>query len=129
MLPVSAKGEFAHVTLLFNRQAKRLTMAVLLALMASPLAAQSGASNPVQQMALGMLDLLRPSVSGSYMAGQQALEDLRTDEAARYFSDAAQADWDNIVLVERAFIALAADGQIGRAASTAHRSAAATGGC
>ena len=121
MLPVSAKGEFAHVTLLFNRQAKRLTMAVLLALMASPLAAQSGASNPVQQMALGMLDLFRPSVSGSYMAGQQALEDLRTDEAARYFSDAAQADWDNIVLVERAFIALAADGQIGRAASTAHR--------
>jgi tetratricopeptide (TPR) repeat protein len=55
------------------------------------------------------------------MAGQQALKDLRTDEAARYFSDAAQNDWDNPVLIERAFIALAADGQIGKASSTARR--------
>ncbi|MDZ7883131.1 MAG: hypothetical protein U5N53_09535 [Mycobacterium sp.] len=41
------------------------------------------------------------------------------DEAARYFYLAAQNDWDNPVLVERAFIAFAADGQIGQAASTA----------
>lgn len=108
------------MTLLSNRQAKRLTMALVLALMASPLAAQSGASNPVQQLQ-GMLDLFRPSLSGAYLAGQKALKDLRTDEAARYFADAAQADWDNPILVERAFIALAADGQIERAASTAQR--------
>jgi tetratricopeptide (TPR) repeat protein len=95
-------------------------MAAVLALMASPLAAQSGASNSVQA-ALGMLDLFQPSVTGAYMAGQQALQDLRTDEAARYFSDAAQADWDNVILVERAFVALAADGQIGRSAATAQR--------
>src|SRR5690606_37484931 len=57
--------------------------------------------------------------TGSYMAGQQALQDLRTDEATRYFNQAAQADWDNPVMVERAFIALAADGQIGQAAATA----------
>ena len=93
----------------------------MLALMATPLAAQSEASAGLRQAAQDMLKLFRPSVTGSYMAGQQALKDLRTDEAARYFSDAAQADWDNPILIERAFVALATDGQIGKAASTARR--------
>lgn len=66
-----------------------------------------------------LMPLFRKSVTGAYMAGQQALQDLRTDEAARYFNQAAVADWDNPIIVERAFIALAADGQIGQAASTA----------
>lgn len=74
-------------------------------------------SNPLAQF--NLLPLFRNSVTGSYMAGQQALQDLRTDEAARYFSQAATADWDNPIVVERAFIAFAADGQIGQAASTA----------
>nr|WP_269468097.1 tetratricopeptide repeat protein [Devosia ureilytica] len=107
--------------MLSNRRTWRLTMAALLALLATPLAAQTGASLSVQQVAQDMLKLFRPSVTGAYMAGQQALKDLRTDEAARYFADAAQADWDNPLLVERAFVALAADGQIGKAASTARR--------
>jgi len=93
----------------------------MLALMATPLAAQSEATLGLRQAAQDMLKLFRPSVTGSYMAGQQALKDLRTDEAARHFSDAAQSDWDNPVLVERAFVALAADGQIGKASSTARR--------
>ena len=105
--------------LLPNRLARRLGIAALLALMATPLAAQTGASLSVQRVAQDMLKLFQPSVTGAYMAGQQALKELRTDEAARYFSDAAQADWDNPILVERAFVALATDGQIGRAASTA----------
>ncbi|MVT00551.1 tetratricopeptide repeat protein [Devosia marina] len=109
------------MTLLSNRPAWRLAMAAMLALMATPLAAQSEASAGLRQAAQDMLKLFRPSVTGSYMAGQQALKDLRTDEAARYFSDAAQADWDNPILVERAFVALATDGQIGKAASTARR--------
>ena len=109
------------MTLLSNRPVWRLAMAVMLALMATPLAAQSEASAGLRQAAQDMLKLFRPSVTGSYMAGQQALKDLRTDEAARYFSDAAQADWDNPILVERAFVALATDGQIGKAASTARR--------
>ncbi len=96
-------------------------MTALLALLATPLAAQTSAGISVQQAAQDMLKLFRPSVTGSYMAGQQALKDLRTDEAARYFYDAAQADWDNPILVERAFVALATDGQIGKAASTAQR--------
>nr|WP_246204686.1 tetratricopeptide repeat protein [Devosia marina] len=107
--------------MLSNRPAWRLAMAAMLALMATPLAAQSEASAGLRQAAQDMLKLFRPSVTGSYMAGQQALKDLRTDEAARYFSDAAQADWDNPILVERAFVALATDGQIGKAASTARR--------
>jgi len=109
------------VTLLSNRPVWRLAVAAMLALMATPLAAQSDASAGLRQATEDMLKLLRPSVTGSYMAGQQALKDLRTDEAARYFSDAAQADWDNPILVERAFVALATDGQIGKAASTARR--------
>jgi tetratricopeptide (TPR) repeat protein len=113
-------GDFEHVILLTNRLARRLATAALLALLATPLAAQTGASS-LQRAAQDMLDLFRPSATGAYMAGQQALKDLRTDEAARYFSDAAQADWDNPILVERAFVALATDGQIGRAASTARR--------
>ena len=56
-----------------------------------------------------LLPIFRVSVAGAYMAGQQALQDLRTDEAARYFSQAAKAEWDNPVLVERSFIAYAAD--------------------
>ncbi|MEQ9638048.1 MAG: tetratricopeptide repeat protein [Devosia marina] len=109
------------MTLLSNRPAWRLAMAAMLALIATPLAAQSEASAGLRQAAQDMLKLFRPSVTGSYMAGQQALKDLRTDEAARYFSDAAQADWDNSILVDRAFVALATDGQIGKAASTARR--------
>lgn len=106
--------------LLPNRLARCLFPAALLALMATPLAAQ-GTGLAVQRVAQDMLSLFQPSATGAYMAGQQALKELRTEEAARYFYDAAQADWDNPILVERAFVALATDGQIGRAASTARR--------
>lgn len=59
------------------------------------------------------------SVTGSFLAGQQAMVDLRTADAARYFGQAAQMDWDNPAVIERAFIAYAANGQIGDAANTA----------
>jgi Flp pilus assembly protein TadD len=59
------------------------------------------------------------TVTGSYLAGQQALTDLSTQEAAQYFMDAARSDWQNPVLVGRAFLATAADGQIESAAATA----------
>ena len=93
----------------------------MLALMAQPSAAQFDTGMRLQEATRDLLKLFRPSVSGAYMAGQQAIKDLRTDEAARYFNDAAQADWDNAILVERAFVALAADGQIAKAANTARR--------
>jgi tetratricopeptide (TPR) repeat protein len=78
--------------------------------------AQNSASN-----LLDMLQLFRPSATGSYLAGRQALAELRTGEAARYFNEAAQSDWDNPVLVERSFIAFAANGQIGQSAQVAKR--------
>jgi tetratricopeptide (TPR) repeat protein len=106
---------------LLHRFARPALVALLLSAPAAQAAqpVRTAQSNPLLQF--NLLPLLRISVTGSYMAGQQALQDLRTDEATRYFSQAAQADWDNPVLVERAFIALAADGQIGQAAATAKR--------
>lgn len=91
----------------------------LLALLFLSSSAVAQAATTGSDGSLDFLQLFRPSVTGSYMAGQQALDDLRTDEAARYFGQAAQADWDNALLVERAFIAYAADGQIGQAATMA----------
>jgi tetratricopeptide (TPR) repeat protein len=104
---------------LLHRFARPALVAFLLSAPAAQAAqpVRTAQSNPLVQF--NLLPLLRISVTGSYMAGQQALQDLRTDEATRYFSQAAQADWDNPVMVERAFIALAADGQIGQAAATA----------
>jgi tetratricopeptide (TPR) repeat protein len=61
------------------------------------------------------------SVTGSYLAGTQALLDLRTPDAARYMRDALAADWENPQVVERAFIAFAANGDIEEAAAAAER--------
>ncbi|WP_299641236.1 tetratricopeptide repeat protein [Devosia sp.] len=63
--------------------------------------------------------VMQQSVTGSYLAGRQALSDLRTEDAARYFRSAAQEDWDNPIVVERSFIAYAANGQVSDAARTA----------
>ena len=106
-----------------RKRFSRLSLAALLvAGLALPTGAQDGLLGVNDQLKLlGLLTNARVSPTGSYMAGQQALSDLRTDEAARYLSAAAKADWDNPLLVERAFIALAADGQISEAAATARR--------
>lgn len=107
------------MTSLFTRIARPALLGLLLSAMAATgaLSVQTAQSDPA--VAFGTLPLYRSSVTGAYMAGQQALNDLQTDEAARYFNEAAQGDWDNVVLVERSFIAYAADGQIGQAAATA----------
>jgi tetratricopeptide (TPR) repeat protein len=110
------------VTSLLTRIARPALVAVLLSASAVPATQAAQSAQTAQTDPLAILDLLpvfRTSVTGAYMAGQQALHDLRTDEAARYFANAARADWDNPVLVERSFIAYAADDQIGQAASTA----------
>lgn len=109
------------MTLFSIRRALPLIAAAMLALTAQPATAQFEAGMKLQEATRDLLKLFRPSISGSYMAGQQAIKDLRTDEAARYFNDAAQADWDNPILIERAYVALAADGQIVKAASMARR--------
>lgn len=60
-----------------------------------------------------------PSVSGSFLAGQQASRDLRPTDASRFFLDAAEMDWENPAIVERAFLSLAASGAINDAAALA----------
>ncbi|WP_169195897.1 tetratricopeptide repeat protein [Devosia sp. MC1541] len=105
---------------LSHRWAKCLIVTASVALLASPIAAQT--SFDLSNVARNIINLVRPSVSGAYLAGNQSLAELSTEDAARFYQDAAEADWDNNMLVERAFIALAADGQIGKAASTARRS-------
>lgn len=111
---------------LVTSQLIRLAYPALVAMLLSVAPTQTAQSaQPVKtaqsdpQAGFSLLPMFRVSVTGAYMAGQQALQDLRTDEAARYFYQAAQGDWENPILVERAFIAFAADGQIGQAASTA----------
>jgi tetratricopeptide (TPR) repeat protein len=59
------------------------------------------------------------SPTGNYLAGQQALSELRTHEAAQFLKDAATDEWTNPMVVDRAFVALAADGQIDAAADLA----------
>lgn len=72
-------------------------------------------------LAAATFDVQRPSVTGSFLAGQQALADLSMADAAKFFSDATEAAWDNPILIERAFIAYAASGNIEQAAAAAPR--------
>jgi tetratricopeptide (TPR) repeat protein len=60
-----------------------------------------------------------PTATGSFLAGTEALYDLRTEDAAKYFRDALAADWDNPQIVERGFIAFAANGNIEESADAA----------
>ena len=90
----------------------RLVSGVLLAAMLA-----AGAATALESGK--MLPLMNDSVTGSYLAGRQALADLRTEDAAQYFRTAANADWDNMIVVERSFVAEAANGNIPNAARVA----------
>ena len=59
------------------------------------------------------------SATGNYLAGQQALNELRTHEAADFFRSAAADEFTNPLVVDRAFVAFAADGRIDDAADMA----------
>jgi tetratricopeptide (TPR) repeat protein len=67
------------------------------------------------------LDLAARSPTGAYLAGQQAMSELRTPDAARFFGDAAAESWDNPLVLRRSFVAFAANGEIDRAADTSRR--------
>ena len=47
------------------------------------------------------------SSTGAYLAGQQALQELRTPDAARFLHDAAVDGWDNPTVLDRAYLAFA----------------------
>ena len=76
--------------------------------LAAPVAAQSG------------FDLAPPSAAGSYLAGAEALSGMNTPEAVQYLVGAAES-WDNPLILNRAFLALASNGDIDRAADYAGR--------
>jgi tetratricopeptide (TPR) repeat protein len=81
------------------------------------LALATGAAPALQS---GERVALKPtSATGNYLAGRQALDDMRTDDAASYFHSAATVDWDNPIIIERAFVAYAANGQIDESADAA----------
>jgi tetratricopeptide (TPR) repeat protein len=88
------------------------------------LAAASGLAGMIlvsPAAAEGFLDLATPSVTGSYLAGQEAMNKLSTAEAARYFRQATLEQWDNRLVLGRAFVAFAANGEIDAAADAARR--------
>jgi tetratricopeptide (TPR) repeat protein len=66
-----------------------------------------------------MLPVKAPSATGSYLAGQQALAALATPDAATFFRDASQEQWDNAEVVTRAFSAYAANGDVDQAVTAA----------
>ncbi len=55
------------------------------------------------------------SATGNYLAAQEAMDALRTPEAAQFFSAAATDQSGNPQVLNRAFVALAANGDIDRA--------------
>jgi tetratricopeptide (TPR) repeat protein len=87
----------------------RLAAACGLALLAT--AAPVGADDIFQPKA--------PSATGSFLAGQQALSELRTSDAAQFFHDASLEQWDNPEVVSRTFVAYAANGQMDDAVGAA----------
>jgi len=62
-----------------------------------------------------------PSPSGSYLAGLEALDGLNTSEAASAFLDASETQWNNPAVIERALVALVADGRVEDAKGLARR--------
>lgn len=68
-----------------------------------------------------IIDLHMPSTSGSFLAARGASVDRRHDIAAQFYLDALDAGSENPLLVDRAFISLAAAGDFTRSAATAQR--------
>ncbi|MEQ1770851.1 MAG: tetratricopeptide repeat protein [Devosia sp.] len=63
----------------------------------------------------------KPGSFGAFMAGEQALGELRTGDSVKFFRDAIAAESDNPVVLQRAFVAFATNGEIDLAANTAQK--------
>ena len=66
------------------------------------------------------VELETPSGYGAYLAGQEALRDLSTSDAARYLHDASTVEWSNVAVAQQAFLADLANGNIDRAVGLAN---------
>jgi len=76
---------------------------------------------PGAAAAQGQREGTRNTAAGSYLAAQQAELDRDADAAATYYRAALRADQRNPELLEKAFYALIADGEIEEAARLADR--------
>ncbi|MGZ5906837.1 MAG: tetratricopeptide repeat protein, partial [Reyranella sp.] len=61
-----------------------------------------------------------PSGYGNYLAGAEALRNLATGDASRFFQDATVTEWNNPAVLTRSFLADLANGDIDRAVSLAN---------
>ena len=103
----------------FARRSRRNPLRSLARLLLISAAALALGTTAKAQAPDETFDLLNESATGSFLAGQHALADLDTAEAAEFLNTAALAEWENPQVVERSFFAFLADGQIDQAASTA----------
>lgn len=109
------------MTQFFTRRMRPLALLVALGGLVTPALAQNAGQTAVngQQLLQSLLATMVPSQTGNFIAGVQALKDLRTKDAASFFMTAALLDWQDPVLVERAFVAQVADGQVDASVTTA----------
>ncbi|HHG91303.1 MAG TPA: tetratricopeptide repeat protein [Devosia sp.] len=89
-------------------------LAILLACSALALVPVASALSQSDSPGFGL-----PSPSGSFLAGQEALNTLGVNMAAQAFLDATQTQWESPEIIERAFASLAAAGRIDEAESLA----------
>lgn len=99
----------------------RLPRAIAAVLIALPSLAIGLGAAAEQSGPLGVAEVAGPSRWGSFLSGREAGVDRRYDLAAEYFLEALETDWDNPMLVERAFLTLIAAGEIARGKSLAQR--------
>lgn len=85
--------------------ARLLAPSVLALALAAPVAAQP--------------EITPPFATGSFLAGVQALRGLDTELAASFLREAAEANWEDPLVIERSFLAFGANGDIGQAADMA----------
>ncbi|SDG39655.1 tetratricopeptide repeat protein [Pelagibacterium luteolum] len=86
--------------------------AMIVAALAMPLALPASAQT-------GLLPPRTQSVTGAYLAGIAALENLEANRAATYFREAAESDWDNPIYAGQTFLSYLLAGRISDAASMA----------
>jgi tetratricopeptide (TPR) repeat protein len=80
--------------------------------------AYAQSASPVTRADFRFVD---PSGSGSFLAGREASIDFNNSVAAEFFLDALESDWNNPLLIERAFVSLISAGEIDTGTTMANR--------
>lgn len=94
---------------LLRRLARTVLPVALFAIAAPALASTAATPLPVD----------RGSAYGAYLAGQQAMRDLSTADAARFFSEAV-GNWSDPTVATNAFLAYLGNGQMDKAVDAAN---------